>query len=492
MTLSSRSADRVPRRGDWLTQARRSRRTEPRSGPAPRADHGLWTVDRALRVLATACARENRGVPLAHLVVVGPEAVRLRLNTPDERPPAGWTAEDGGRTWQARLRLLQSASVAESLEDPYPRLVSLGATGQGFMLLNLGQAGGIINLEGDARQARALALEWSRQLTSNPWSRDVPVVRVGFRPGTAERFGPTGAPAPTDGETALADESGGVALLAGMPGGRDRERIHRLADDPRGRWSVVVVGRVDHPRWRFTIDATGVVDTGLLDEPVVLLPSMPSDEPDHADAAADPVGAPAGKTPPGGRPRGRLISRRRLIVATALLACLVGAALVLTRQGAASHAAPPARAGGVQGASGAASTPDPTASTAPPRSAPASAAGTLLNPGTGKCLSGSTGTDGTPLVLGACDGAANQQWTAAPDGTVRTKGLCMDAAWGATTPGTVVQVANCSGNPAQQFSFKNGTVFSTRANLCAGEVNGGTAVQLLPCDQSAPEVFKRG
>lgn len=55
-----------------------------------------------------------------------------------------------------------------------------------------------------------------------------------------------------------------------------------------------------------------------------------------------------------------------------------------------------------------------------------------------------------------------------------------------------MQVANCSGNPAQHFAVNGGTIYSAQAKLCVGEVNGGTAVQLLPCDQSAAQAFKQG
>ncbi|MFC1415546.1 ricin-type beta-trefoil lectin domain protein [Streptacidiphilus cavernicola] len=117
-------------------------------------------------------------------------------------------------------------------------------------------------------------------------------------------------------------------------------------------------------------------------------------------------------------------------------------------------------------------------------SAPAAAGGTgasLKNPATGKCLSAGPGTDGTPLVLAGCDGAPDQAWHAAPDGTIQSQGLCMDAAWGAVTPGTVVQVARCSGNPAQQFSLRDGTVYSQQVKLCVGQVNGGAAIRLAAC-----------
>ncbi|MFF7635814.1 ricin-type beta-trefoil lectin domain protein [Kitasatospora sp. NPDC008050] len=449
-----------------------------------------------MRVLATACDRENRGVPVAHAVVVGPDTVWLRLKTPDVRPPAGWTAEHGGRTWHAQLRRLQSESVAESLTEPYPRLVSLGHTSKGFVLLNLSEVGGIISLEGDARQARALAEDWTRELTTSPWSRGVQVVRIGFNPGTAERFGSTEAPTLADGDAAMADERGGVALLLGLPGGRDRESVYKLANDPQGRWSVVVVGRVDHPRWRFTVDATGVVDTGILEEPVARRLDPGVEVPAHEEAEPDPAAHPPAGAAPEGRRRERAFTSRWIILATVVVSCLVAGALVLTLKGSAPHSAPVAKASGDQGVPQGAATTKPTKSTAPASTTAAGSGATagtvsaLVNPGTGKCLSGSAGSDGTPLILAACDRDVNQQWDVAPDGTIRTKGLCMDAAWGATSAGTVVQIAVCSGNPAQRFSPKGDTLYSAHANLCAGEVNGGTGIQLLPCDQSGAEVFK--
>jgi hypothetical protein len=269
--VTAPSADRAQQRGNWFARLPWPGKAKRRSEPPPRADHGLWTVDRAVRVLTTSCDREQRGAPMAHAVVVGADTVSFHLRTPDEPAPAGWTTTNDGRIWQAQLRWLQGANVAEALPDPYPRLVPLGTSGEGFVLLNLGQAGGVIGLEGDARQARALALDWARDLATSPWSRDVLVVRVGFRDDPA---GPAAATF-RDAEAALAGEAGGVLVLAGMPGGRDRERVHALAEDPAGQWSVVVVGRVDNPRWRFTVDAAGLVDTGLFSGPVNTNPNQP-------------------------------------------------------------------------------------------------------------------------------------------------------------------------------------------------------------------------
>ncbi|MGC0421736.1 ricin-type beta-trefoil lectin domain protein [Embleya sp. AB8] len=129
-------------------------------------------------------------------------------------------------------------------------------------------------------------------------------------------------------------------------------------------------------------------------------------------------------------------------------------------------------------------TPDqPRAAVPPPR--PNVSGSPLRNPASGKCLSGSAGSDGTPLVLWSCNGDVNQKWDIASDGTIRDKGLCMDAAWGGTATGTVVQLAYCSGNPAQQFTLRGNTIYAKAADKCVDIWNNnsgdGADIRLWPC-----------
>ncbi|MFG2226352.1 ricin-type beta-trefoil lectin domain protein [Streptomyces sp. NPDC048644] len=457
-----------------------------------------------MRVMATACARENREVPVAHAVIVGSDTVRFLLKTPDARPPAGWTADHDARAWYAQLRWVQTAEVTESLPEPYPQLVSIGSNSQGFALLNLGKSGGIIALEGDSRRARALVQDWTRELTTNPWSRGVQVVRVGFKPGTADPIGTTEVQNLADAASALSQPSGGVLILASMPGGRDRERVHYLADHPKTPWSVVVLGRGDRPRWRFTIDSRGLIDTRLLPEPVhhPLNPAL--DTPPLADDVKDvtvtpapqPAAGSAGRSFPENPDAKPPSTRRRttIIAASVVAACVVAAALVFTfttmsapDSTSAGHAT--TAPGGTTPPTPPAASNTPDAPNSPPPPNPQNAPGApLLNAATNTCLTGGAGSDGTPLALAPCDGAANQQWKVTDDGTIRTKNLCMDAAAGATTDGTTVQIANCSGNPAQQFSLRDGTIHSTQADKCLKDVNGH--IQLFPCGKDEAEAFQ--
>jgi hypothetical protein len=251
---------------EW-TMNRLGRSAGDRRSPAPGTHErsGAWTVDRAVRVLATGCAERRRPVPPVGAVVLGPEAVRVRLTTPDEAPPPGWTVEDHGRTWQASLRWLEGATVDVRLPDPFPLLVSLGVTDGGRMLLNLGQADGIISVEGDLGLARSLVRSWSRRLTTSPWAGGTRVIRVGFQPDAD--FVGLDVPRLPDAALALYHPAGGIVLFADQPTGRDIEQVDQLlAGSPR-RWTVVAVG-ADDASWRFTVDMDGTVHTGLLAEPV--------------------------------------------------------------------------------------------------------------------------------------------------------------------------------------------------------------------------------
>jgi hypothetical protein len=223
---------------------------------------GAWTVDRAVRALATACARESRAVPAVVALTLAPERVLLHLTSPDEWAPPAWSVADEGRTWWIDLGRAQSAPIDYGIAEPFPRLVSLGVTRAGRILLNLAAADGVISVEGDATRAYGLVQTWASRLTTSPWSAGVRVIQVGFASdeslaGLAEAA------------SSLNNPEGGVLMLAEAPQNRDLEYVTWLAGERHRGWSIVVLG-ADDARWRLTVDAAGTVESGLLDEPVRL------------------------------------------------------------------------------------------------------------------------------------------------------------------------------------------------------------------------------
>jgi hypothetical protein len=250
--------------------ARRPRR--PAGAPAMAGDWAAtWAVDRSLRSLLTACRTADRVPPPLHTVLVGTDTVRLGLATPDEDPPEGWQAAEGGRIWSASLRQLPAAPVDETLPDPYPCLVTLGGIAAGRLLADLGQVQGLVSLEGDAGVRREVALGWVRELVNGPRAEGVHVVGVGLE--GLEPAGGTSLAGPAD-LPELAAVERGVLFTGGMPAGREGERLAGLAGNPASGWVVVVVGEVREARWRLVCGADGVMETGLLDEPV-RLPAAP-------------------------------------------------------------------------------------------------------------------------------------------------------------------------------------------------------------------------
>lgn len=105
--------------------------------------------------------------------------------------------------------------------------------------------------------------------------------------------------------------------------------------------------------------------------------------------------------------------------------------------------------------------------------------------------------DGQRLQLWDCNGTNAQNWTFPGDGTIRTvNGLCMDVAWGSTANGAAIQIAYCSGNPAQQFVLSGaGDLVNPQSNKCV-DVTGwggtGTPLQQWECHGGANQKWWRG
>ncbi|MEU0344974.1 RICIN domain-containing protein, partial [Streptomyces bobili] len=96
------------------------------------------------------------------------------------------------------------------------------------------------------------------------------------------------------------------------------------------------------------------------------------------------------------------------------------------------------------------------------------------------------GRDGTPLQIFDCSGTANQKWVFNGDGTVRSLGMCMDVAWTSREDGAVIQLARCSGNPAQQFVMSTaGDLVNPQADKCVDVKDSATGneskLQLWTC-----------
>ena len=74
--------------------------------------------------------------------------------------------------------------------------------------------------------------------------------------------------------------------------------------------------------------------------------------------------------------------------------------------------------------------------------APAAAATGSITGLAGKCLdvTGANSADGTPVQLYDCNGTGAQQWTVGTDNTVRALGKCLDVTGNSTADGAKIQL----------------------------------------------------
>ncbi|WP_329023199.1 RICIN domain-containing protein [Streptomyces sp. NBC_01423] len=114
---------------------------------------------------------------------------------------------------------------------------------------------------------------------------------------------------------------------------------------------------------------------------------------------------------------------------------------------------------------------------------------TLFGHASNRCIEmvAHKGADGSPLQIADCTGKNWQKWDFRPDGTIRSMGLCMDVAWGSHDNGAVIQIAWCSGNPAQQFVLSaDHDLVNPQANKCVdvknAQTGGGARLQLWDCN----------
>ena len=286
-------------------------------------------LDRALRGLAERCASAGRPLPDVAVAYCDDDHVTLSLVGPSGEPPAPWTAVSDGRGW-----IVLASDLPERAPDvaaPFPLLAGLALTEGTDVLVDLEAAPGIVSLEGDPAVARDVAASVVVELATNLWSDGVHVTVVGFgddfRAFAPDRI--TAADTLADVLGGLEDEqrtargwradrgvtdvlSGRlqrgaarpvprVVVLSGPPAPQEAARLHALVADTRTPLAVVCVGALAAASWRFTADAAGELDLGVLglraparrlprEDYLPLLDAMLGADLDRAAAATDLAG----------------------------------------------------------------------------------------------------------------------------------------------------------------------------------------------------------
>ncbi len=117
----------------------------------------------------------------------------------------------------------------------------------------------------------------------------------------------------------------------------------------------------------------------------------------------------------------------------------------------------------------------------------------------GMCVdvAGASTADGTPIQLHDCTGGSAQQWTVGGDGSVRALGKCLDVAGGSTADGAQVQLYTCNGTKAQQWTYTAAhDLTNVGANKCLDAVGNssadGTRLQTWTCTGAANQKWTVG
>jgi chitinase len=110
----------------------------------------------------------------------------------------------------------------------------------------------------------------------------------------------------------------------------------------------------------------------------------------------------------------------------------------------------------------------------------------------GKCVDvAAAGTaNGTAIQLYDCNGTNAQQWTVGSDGTLKALGKCMDVTAAGTADGTTVQLYDCNGTGAQVWQHQsNGELVNAASGKCLDATGpssaNGTRLQIWTCFNSA-------
>ncbi|OLE28554.1 MAG: hypothetical protein AUG44_07130 [Actinobacteria bacterium 13_1_20CM_3_71_11] len=108
-------------------------------------------------------------------------------------------------------------------------------------------------------------------------------------------------------------------------------------------------------------------------------------------------------------------------------------------------------------------------------SSPGGGTGPITGNG-GKCVDvrAANNANGTPVQLYDCNGTNAQQWTVGTDGTIRALGKCLDVNAANPANGTLIQLWDCNGTNAQRWTV--GTDGTIRAlGKCLDDPAGNTA-----------------
>jgi chitosanase len=115
----------------------------------------------------------------------------------------------------------------------------------------------------------------------------------------------------------------------------------------------------------------------------------------------------------------------------------------------------------------------------------------------GKCVdvAGAGSANGAAVQLYDCNGTGAQNWTVgSSDNTIRALGKCLDVTAASTANGAKIQLYDCNGTGAQKWTVSGGALINSGSGKCL-DVTGnssanGTRLQIWTCTNGANQTWK--
>ncbi|MEU3188097.1 ricin-type beta-trefoil lectin domain protein [Streptomyces sp. NPDC006923] len=116
----------------------------------------------------------------------------------------------------------------------------------------------------------------------------------------------------------------------------------------------------------------------------------------------------------------------------------------------------------------------------------------------GKCLDVAAGSsaNGAAVQLYDCNGSTAQNWTVGTDSTIKALGKCLDVTAASTANGAKVQLYDCNGSGAQQWTYNasTGDIVNTAANKCLDVTDNtsanGARAQIWTCTGASNQKWR--
>lgn len=157
-----------------------------RSIRAIAAEEAAEWIDATLRMLGAQLRESSSPPPQVTCVRAGELGLEILLSEPATDAPAGFDAVDDGHVWRLApdVELADLARQGGDEVAPLPALVSIGASAEGPVLVDL-EALGTLSVEGDPGRVEAFLAGVVLELASAPWAEGTEVVAVGVPPALA-------------------------------------------------------------------------------------------------------------------------------------------------------------------------------------------------------------------------------------------------------------------------------------------------------------------